>query len=189
MEEENKQVNGEPEEETPETPTVKSSDDKEDESVALQDQVKALHAQTQRWKKRYQDAKQAIDELGKEDEESKKEKPKEPVSDDVWKEKMEFVTGNRDVSTEDVDLLLTLRKQGETLEEAKKNYSHLLEANQKKRESEGKSLSPSGPNKDSGFQMPSDEEMDEIIKDPQKHREFEEKAAEHLSRTGSKTEA
>ncbi len=186
MEEEIKQENEAPEEETS---PAESPGEKGDESVALRDQLKAFQAQTQRWKQRYQNAKQVIDDLGKDEEPKKEEAPKETVSEDVWREKIEFIASNRDVSTEDVDMLMTLRKQGETLEEAKKSYAHLLEANQRKRESEGKSLSPSGPNKDTGYQMPSEEEMDEIVKDPKKHKEFEEKMAEQLSRTGSKTEA
>ncbi len=190
MEEEKKDIES-PEEETPESQATEPSGDKQEgESVdALKRQIKALASEKQDWKKRYQEAKQAVDVLGKDEEPKKEEKPKEPVSEDVWKEKIEFIASNRDVSQEDVDLLLTLRKEGESLSEAKKSYSHLLEANQKKRESEGKSLSPSGPNKDAGYQVPSEDEMDEIVNDPQKHREFEEKMAEHLSRTGSKTEA
>jgi len=170
-------------EETEASP-AESSGDKEDESVdALKNQVKALYAQTQRYKKRYQDLKQ-----NPELEEPAKEPEKKPT-EDAWKEKIEFIAINRDVDLEDVDLLIKLKKQGESLSEAKSKYSHLLKANQEKRQSENKSLSPSAPNKDSGYQTPTDEEMDEIIKDPQKHKEWEEKLQEHLSRTGSKTEA
>lgn len=184
------QDNESPDEDSKNTKPSSDGNEGNEESVdALQDRIKGLQAQVHRHKKRHQELKETLeqeDDSPSDKDVSRRSEAKDDYSESTWKERMEFVVQNRDIAMEDVDLLESLRRPNENLSEVKERSEHLLRANQEKRQTENKSFSPSSPNKDSSFKLPSSEEMDEIVKDPQKHKEWEEKAAEYYSRPGSK---